>query len=344
MQHDRDTEAIAAAFRRLSGGRDGDEYELLSKTPRTWRRYGSALSRYEAYCQERGLPLVPATISTLKGYLTHIVRGDADHPPGALGTVHIARMMLSLMHRLRDEPLSWAPLREFYQGLRRKHGSARRRAKPLRVADLEKILGRLDPANARAARDGFLLALGWAAALRSDELVTLGWDAPGPKGKGYITTSSRGVEIRLDIAKTAQTGDGQTVIVPAEDAPLVMTWCDHWVRAAGRKPGQLVFCQMSRSDRPINGPMAAVAVTAVVREHVLQYLLAGGMEQVAAVAAAGHYRSHSLRSGYATEAGARGVVMPRIAEHCRHKNILTTSGYVRLGQDWANSGLKGLLP
>jgi integrase len=344
MQSDRDADAIARIFRRLSGGRDGDEYELASKTLRTWQRYAGALTRYEAYCQERELPLVPAGAATLKGYLTSIVKGDADHPPGSVGTVHIARMMLSLVHRLREAQIDWSPLREFYQGVRRKHGSARRRAKPLRVADLEKILGRLDPTNPRAARDGFLLALGWAAALRSDELVTLGWDAPGPKGKGFITTSSRGVEIHLDVAKTAHDGDGQTVIVPAEDAPLVMTWCDRWVRAAGRQPGRLIFCQMSRSDRPINGPMAAVAVTAVVRTHVLEYLIAGGVEKVAAVAAASHYRSHSLRSGFATEAGARGVVMPRIAEHCRHRSILTTAGYVRLGQDWENSGLKGLLP
>jgi hypothetical protein len=38
MQPDRDTKIIAAIFRRLSGGREGDEYELASKTLRTWRR------------------------------------------------------------------------------------------------------------------------------------------------------------------------------------------------------------------------------------------------------------------------------------------------------------------
>jgi integrase len=89
--------------------------------------------------------------------------------------------------------------------------------------------------------------------------------------------------------------------------------------------------------------MAAVAVTQVVRTHVLQYLLAGGMEAVAAVTAANAYRSHSLRSGYATEAALGGVVPARIQEHCRHRSALTTAGYVRVSQDWADSGLKGLL-
>jgi integrase len=263
---------------------------------------------------------------------------------GAVGSVTIARQALSLAYRLRRHPpVDWSQLREFLQGVRRKRGGPRRRARPMRAVDLAAILERIDAANPRGARDGFLLALGWAAALRSDELVTLGWDAPGPKGKGFVTTSERGVEIHLDVAKTAQDGSGQTVIVPASEARLVMTWLDHWVKEAGRQPGRLVFLQMSRSDRVIPQGMAAVAVTQVVRTHILKYLLDSGMEEVAAVTAANDYRSHSLRAGYATEAAAGGVVEARIRDHCRHKSALTTMGYIRLAQDWNDFGLKGLL-
>jgi integrase len=264
---------------------------------------------------------------------------------GAVGSAHIAKQALNLAYRLRGHPPpDWGRLREFFQGVKRMKGGPRRRAQPLRVADLEAILGRLDPTNARQARDGCLLTLGWAAALRSDELVTLGWDAPGRQGKGYLTTSDRGIEIHLDRAKTAQDGDGQRVIIPAADAPLAMTWLAHWVQMAGRQPGRLVFLQMSRSSRVIPRPMSPTAVTAVVRTLVHEYLLARGMEPVAAWTTASHYRSHSLRAGYATEAADRGVVLTRIQEHCRHKSPLTTAGYIRLAQDWGNSGLKGLLP
>jgi integrase len=159
-----------------------------------------------------------------------------------------------------------------------------------------------------------------------------------------LTTSDRGIEVNLDRAKTAQDGDGQRVIIPAADAPLAMQWLDHWVRIAGRQPGWLVFSQVSRSDRVIHRPMSPIAVTAVVRTLVHQFLLAGGMESVAAWAAASRYRSHSLRAGYATEAAVSGVALSRIQDHCRHKSPLTTAGYVRLAQDWSKSGLKGLLP
>jgi hypothetical protein len=74
MQPDRDADKVAAMFRRLSGGREGDEYELASKTLRTWQRYTGAFSRYETYCQDLGVPLVPAAPATLKGYFTSIVK------------------------------------------------------------------------------------------------------------------------------------------------------------------------------------------------------------------------------------------------------------------------------
>jgi integrase len=89
--------------------------------------------------------------------------------------------------------------------------------------------------------------------------------------------------------------------------------------------------------------MAPTAVTAVVRRHVLEFLLAGGMEEVAAVALATCYRSHSLRSGYASSAAAGGVVEADIREHCRHKSAETTAGYIRLGRKWRQGGLKGLV-
>jgi integrase len=90
--------------------------------------------------------------------------------------------------------------------------------------------------------------------------------------------------------------------------------------------------------------MSPVAVTAVVRSLVLDYLLASGMEEVAAVTAANRFRSHSLRSGFATQAADNGVVLSRIQDHCRHKSPLTTANYIRISQDWSKSGLKGLLP
>src|SRR5262249_55559367 len=146
-------------------------------------------------------------------------------------------------------------------------------------------------------------------------------------------TSARSIEVRLDRTKTSQAGGtGQDVTVPAAQAALVATWLDRWAQAAGREPGRLIFCQISRSGRIIRKPMAPQAITKLVRDHVRPNLIAAGMEKRAAAIAAAHYRSHSLRAGYATSAAAAGVPEALIRDHCRHKNALTTARYIRLAE------------
>jgi integrase len=316
-----------------------DEYELDSKSWPTWRRYRAAFDRYSAFCEETGAQPFPAAVPTVRAFFRYVVEKG-----GAVVSCDITKQVIKLVHRLRDyPPVAWDSMRDFHQGIRRRHGGARRQAQPLRTEDLQAILARLDPASPRGARDGAILALGWAGALRSEEITRLAWDAPGIDGKGHVVTRSAGVEVHFR-TKTDQTGrDAQQVIIPAPDVPLVQTWLSHWQGIAGRVPGRLIFTQVSRCDRIIGKPMAPTAVTAVVRRHVLEFLLAGGMEEVAAVALATCYRSHSLRSGYASSAAAGGVVEADIREHCRHKSAETTAGYIRLGRKWRQGGLKGLV-
>jgi hypothetical protein len=179
MQQDRDTEIAAKSFRHLSDGREGDLFELASKTPRTWRRYVTAESTCVEIADEKGVDLYPVdpetgdplqvNSATLRTVLnTLIVERD-----GAVSSAHIAKQALSLAYRLRGHPpADWDRLREFLQGVKRVKGGPRRRAQPLRLVDLDAILGRLDPASARGGRNGLLMSLGWYGAFRSDELVT----------------------------------------------------------------------------------------------------------------------------------------------------------------------------
>lgn len=180
MQQDRDTEIAAKSYHRISGGREGDRYELASKTPRTWRRYTSSITMCEEIADEKGLVLYPVDPATGKpaqvdpDTLKTMFRCIIEERDGAVGSIHVAKQALSLLaYRLRGHPPpDWTRLTEFFRGVKREKGGPRRQARPLRAADLEAILARLDPTNPRDARDGFLLMLGWAAALRSDELVT----------------------------------------------------------------------------------------------------------------------------------------------------------------------------
>jgi hypothetical protein len=48
-----------------------------------------------------------------------------------------------------------------------------------------------------------------------------------------------------------------------------------------------------------------------------------------------------MRAGYATTAGEHDVPGYRIQRRMRHKSMDTTGVYIRAGQAWTKSGLKG---
>jgi hypothetical protein len=48
-----------------------------------------------------------------------------------------------------------------------------------------------------------------------------------------------------------------------------------------------------------------------------------------------------MRAGYATTAAEHDEPGYRIQQRMRHKSMDTTGGYIRAGQQWSKSGLKG---
>ena len=113
-------------------------------------------------------------------------------------------------------------------------------------------------------------------------------------------------EIRLFRSKAAQERP-EDVILPAADMPLALEWLNHWGKIRGRKAGELVFQQLSRSGRPLPLPMAPEAIAKMVRRRVHEHLLATGVDAAEALALAEEYSGHSLRSGVATEASDAGA-------------------------------------
>jgi hypothetical protein len=53
------------------------------------------------------------------------------------------------------------------------------------------------------------------------------------------------------------------------------------------------------------------------------------------------FSGHSMRAGYATTAGAHDEPAYRIQQRMRHKARTRTTGYIRGGEQWTKSGLKG---
>jgi integrase len=78
-----------------------------------------------------------------------------------------------------------------------------------------------------------------------------------------------------------------------------------------------------------------------VRLRQLAIAIASGRSAVDADKLVAAFSNHSLRAGFATTAAEHDAPGYRVQSHMRHRSMDTTGGYIRAGQQWAKSGLKG---
>ena len=83
------------------------------------------------------------------------------------------------------------------------------------------------------------------------------------------------------------------------------------------------------------------SVPRIVNVWLRQLAIAAGRNEVDADKRVAAFSSHSLRAGFATTAAEHDAPGYRIQSHMRHRSMDTTGGYIRAGQQWAKSGLKG---
>ena len=278
----------------------------------TRRVYDLGWKRWERWCETRGTQPLPASPALVCAYLTDCASGGALVP-----TLDLAVGAISYRHRVRgfEDPTACEAVRQVRRGLRRIVGTAtRRQARPLDVVDLRRILGRVDRATAKGARDAAILLLGFASALRVSELVGLTLADVECKPAGLLLSIHR--------SKTDQEAIGHVVPVAhgshAGTDPVAAL--DAWLRHRGTDPGPL-FTGM-RNGHVTTEPLSGTAVGRMLRTRAHDAGLS-----------AERITPHSLRAGHATTAALAGVSLDRIAAQTRHKRLSTRlERYIRPAQ------------
>lgn len=127
-----------------------------------------------------------------------------------------------------------------------------RKRSALMKPQIDRVLDGLSEEKPIDARDGAMLALGWAGAMRRAEIIGLDWQQPGD-GTGYVYADGAAFKIKLS--------SGEEVLLQEECAPFVRQWLDLWSCHAELQPGEPVFMQVSRvgkitreriTDRTVN--------------------------------------------------------------------------------------------
>jgi integrase len=277
-----------------------------SRAPNTRKAEACDLRSYAAFCESHQLCETEPT--TLARYLALL-----DTSGAAPATI---RRRASTIRRALPQTVHPA-VKEQIAGLSRlaaRGGRPQKLAPALMPEALALMLEAL-PLTLAGLRDRALLLLGWAGALREEELVRLCWE--------NLATQPDGLLVTLPFSKTDQTGQTRAVCVHYQQGACPVAAVRAWQRAAGLSSGP-VLRSVSR-----HGAVGACLSVSAVDAIVQRAADAAGLPT--------RYTGHSLRAGWITTAFQQGASEPDIMRHTGHKSVLSLRRYRRDADAWQSS-------
>ena len=295
-----DLEAIASTAK---------SYAEQSLSTATRRAYGTAWADFERWCQQQDFSPLPAAEPTVGLYL-------ADRAATlTVATLNLRLSAIRARHRLAGHPLNGAhpAIRDVFVGIKRVKGSAPQAKAPLLTEQLRAAVLAL-PETVKGHRDRALLLLGFAAALRRAELVSL--------DVGDISFVDDGLILLLRRRKTDQEGEGTRIGVAHGANPLTcpVRAVSQWIAVGNVESGPLF--------RPVTKG-GAVSVRRLSDRTVARLVKAAA----AAIGAdPNEFAGHSLRAGLATSAARAGAEERHIMRQTGHRSVQTVRRYIREGE------------
>lgn len=304
-------------------GAGASQYVRRALSESTRRGYEREFLRFSKWCVVHDRVALPAAPSTIADYLNHLSRSEKK----SVATIKRIRSAISTIHAeaaifvgADGADAAVAPaVRRTLSGIARdpkQRRRPRRIVKDLPYADLARMIESIPTSSILGLRDRALLALGWFGAFRRSELVA--FDVTD------LEWSDEGVIVRVPFSKTDQEGEGEIVGIPFVDEPVCAArLVRQYVDAAELVEGPLFRRTLgARGGKPrLTSRLSSQSVRLLVKA-VATRLGIPNADQLAA---------HSLRSGLATEMGARNVTEREIMAHGRWKSERVVRGYIRRG-------------
>jgi integrase len=304
--------------------------ELLdaSKSESTKRAYTSDWKSFLRWALEQELVCLPAETETIVLYCTHLV--ELGRKPS---TITRSLTAISQAHKSMgmDSPTLSPVVGELLKGIRRTHGAEQKKARPLLLAELKKVVARCGP-SFLGRRDAALILVGWAGALRRSELVALNLDD--------IEFVKQGMTIKIKRSKTDQEGEGFLIGVPfaqKEDICPVLA-LQKWIKLANIQDGPVFYSigptgkGRFHADVENKRHLSGKSVNLIIKRRVRH-----------AEISPTDYSGHSLRAGFITSAAEKETPEHLIQSHTRHQSTRVLRGYIRQGDVFNNNPLSILL-
>lgn len=285
-----------------------------SLSANTRRAYASDLARYTAWGGS-----IPAGPKLIAEYLA------AHQDTHAVASLLRWLVSLAKAHRAIDapDPTRHELVRSVLRGIRRKHGSAQRQAKPLLRDDLFEVLDGIG-SGTKADRDRALLLIGFAGGFRRSELV--GLDVTD------VDVEKQGLILNVRSSKTDQLGVGRKIGIPfGRTRHCPVHAMEAWLAVSEISTGP-IFRPVNRHGEVLAKRLSGEAVSTIIK-HRLRH---------ASIDPAG-YSGHSLRSGFATSAAQAGVSSWKIRQQTGHASDAMLVRYIRDGELFVENGAGAIL-
>ena len=295
--------------------------------------YGSAWKAYAAWCAGIGRAPLSGDPGLLALYLTRRAEDGL-----ALSSLQVARAAIRAAHRLAGVPLALDDprLAMVMAGIARSKGRRpRRQAAPADADLLRRLLAALpSPASpvaaapALAARHRAMLLIGFGAALRRSEIVSL--------RVGDVTVvENRGLSVLVRRSKTDPQGRGRTLAIWANSrdpdfCPVVAF--EAWMGFRRQAPDWMpeaeppLFCAVTGAGVPKGGKMSDKIVARLMK----QACALAGVDPAS-------FSGHSLRRGLLTTAGDLQLPLADLMRHSRHQSVATALTYIEAADAWRNN-------
>lgn len=274
-------------------------------SPLTRRGYNYDWAAFETWCAAIGRCPLSSTTDSLSLYLTFLL-----HHGKKVSTCR--RHLASLRHHLCKHGVNILhhELDELLDGAQRLRAETLHQMKPLKVKELRHISVALRrEGTMKALRDRALLVLGFTTALRRSNLAAL--------TLADIELSRDRLIVHVGREKQDQMGKGRLIGIPGgRNRDTCAVRCLRaWLRERGRNPGPLFFrLTPARFSQPLDGNCVLRIVKHAVKRIGLDPAL---------------YGPHSLRSGFITAAGERGLGELLIASQTGHRSTAVLRRYFR---------------
>ena len=277
-----------------------------SRSTNTRLAYAADWAAFVSWCGERNTSPLPCSPGLLCGYLSALAETGLR-----AATIGRRASGIGFVHRQHgfEPPTNSEAVKQVLRGIRRQLGTAPAKKTPATHDLIARMMAVCPENRLIGLRDRALFALGFAAALRRSELVTL--------EVADLALVDDGFRLTIRRSKTDQEGSGQEIAIPRGHHIRPVETVQTWLVAASISEGP-VFRQITKGGRVEATALGDDGYVKAIKKRAR----AAGLDPAL-------FSGHSLRSGFLTSASEHGASTFKLQEVSRHKSLDVLSGYVR---------------